>query len=132
VARRLRIRELAGSTRSPRAGDAPALLNATPVHLYFLYFLDDQYEPEDPRDLANAVIERVEHHRPGFVVDPLGLQHADHARVREAVLADDLGVPVWLYEDLPYRVKGAGGLKGAAASQIAGVRLHFETSCCIG
>jgi LmbE family N-acetylglucosaminyl deacetylase len=94
-----------------RAEDTAALapLNATPVHLNFLdgqyKFLDRQYKSEDPRDLANALIEQVEQHRPDFVVGPLGLQHPDHGRVRDAVLAADLAVPVWLYGDLPYMAK---------------------------
>jgi LmbE family N-acetylglucosaminyl deacetylase len=83
---------------------ALALLGATPVHLDFL---DVQYKPADQSDdLAEALIEQVEHHRPEFVVGPVGIEHGDHVLVRDAVLAaeDRFDVPLWLYGDLPYRV----------------------------
>jgi LmbE family N-acetylglucosaminyl deacetylase len=88
-------------TRRAEDEAALALLKATPVHLDFL---DGQYAPADPSALADAVLEQVECHRPEFVVGPLGVHHHDHERVRDAVLAANLDVPLWLYEDLPYRV----------------------------
>jgi LmbE family N-acetylglucosaminyl deacetylase len=89
---------------SRRAEDENALaeLNATPVHLNFL---DEQYGLARVEDLTAALIEQVEHHRPEFVLGPLGVQNSDHQRVREALLNAKLSVPVWLYEDLPYSVK---------------------------
>ncbi|MDT5011255.1 MAG: hypothetical protein QOH57_2872 [Mycobacterium sp.] len=80
---------------------ALALLDATPVHLDFL---DGQYAPIDPGAVAEALAEQCQYHRPEFVLGPLGVHHCDHERVRDAVLAADLDAPLWLYEDLPYRV----------------------------
>ena len=87
-----------------RAEDRAALavVKAIPVQLDYL---DGQYgRADDVSDLANALAEQVEHHRPEFVVGPLGVHHPDHVRVRNAVLSADLPVPVWLYADLPYSV----------------------------
>jgi LmbE family N-acetylglucosaminyl deacetylase len=86
-----------------RAEDAAALalLKATPVHLDFL---DGQYAPVDSAAMAETLTELVAQHRPAFVVGPLGVHHCDHESVRDAVLAAELDVPLWLYEDLPYRV----------------------------
>jgi LmbE family N-acetylglucosaminyl deacetylase len=80
---------------------ALAVVKATAVHLGFL---DGQYEPAARADLANALVEQVEHFQPEFVVGPLGVHHPDHERVRDAVLAANLDMAVWLYADLPYSV----------------------------
>jgi LmbE family N-acetylglucosaminyl deacetylase len=88
-------------TRRAEDEAALALLKATPAHLDFL---DGQYAPADPSALTDALVEQVERHRPEFVLGPLGVHHDDHERIRDAVLAADLDVPLWLYEDLPYRV----------------------------
>lgn len=88
-------------TRRAEDETALALLKATPVHLDFL---DGQYAPADANALSDALIEQVEYHQPEFVLGPLGVHHHDHERVRNAVLAANLDVPLWLYEDLPYRV----------------------------
>jgi len=91
---------------------ALALLNAIPVQLGFL---DQQYTnaPTDPSTLVNAIIEQVEQHSPEFVVGPLGLRHSDHVRVRKAVLAAEVDVPLWLYGDLPYRKQNDAWLQDA-------------------
>ncbi len=78
---------------------ALAELHALPVHLGFL---DGQYEPADIVEMAGALRDVVDEHRPDVVVGPLGVHHDDHERVRDAVLAADLDVPLYLYADLPY------------------------------
>lgn len=89
------------SLEERRAEDEAALaeLDAVPVHLDFL---DGQYEPSDIVEMAQAVRDIVDEHRPDMVVGPLGVRHDDHQRVRDAVLAADLDVPLYLYADLPY------------------------------
>jgi hypothetical protein len=78
------------------------VVNAIPIQLAYL---DGQYGPaDDVGDLAVSIAEQVEHHRPEFVVGPLGVHHPDHVRVRNALLSADLPVPVWLNADLPYSV----------------------------
>ncbi|WP_232065886.1 PIG-L family deacetylase [Mycobacterium heidelbergense] len=98
--------------RKAEDGSALAVLNATPVHLDFL---DNQYGRGgvDLRALANAILEQAKRHRPEFVVGPLGLRHPDHVRVRKAVLAAELDVPLWLYGDLPYRIRKSSWLRAA-------------------
>jgi LmbE family N-acetylglucosaminyl deacetylase len=88
-------------TRRAEDEAALALLKATAVHLDFL---DGQYAPADSSALTDALLEQVQFHQPEFVLGPLGVHHHDHERVRDAVLAANLDVPLWLYEDLPYRV----------------------------
>ncbi|WP_269449596.1 MULTISPECIES: PIG-L deacetylase family protein [unclassified Gordonia (in: high G+C Gram-positive bacteria)] len=78
---------------------AVATLGARAVHLDFL---DQQYGGADLVALSGAVSELVETHRPQVVIGPLGVRHADHLLVRNAVLAARVPVPLWMYADLPY------------------------------
>lgn len=85
---------------------ALALLGARPL---WLDFLDAQYAqgnvvPEEA--LASALQRAIERHRPDAVVLPMGLFHADHARVHAAGLRLLRGAvqPLWLaVEDALYR-----------------------------
>lgn len=89
---------------------ALALLKAIPVHLDYL---DCQYSPIDHRGLTTALANEIEKVQPKLVVGPLGLGHADHIRVRDAVLAAHRGLPLWLYGDLPYRIQRRRSVKAA-------------------
>ena len=78
---------------------AVATIGGRAVHLDFL---DQQYGGADLGALSGAVSELVETHRPQIVIGPLGVRHADHLLVRNAVLAARVPVPLWMYADLPY------------------------------
>lgn len=68
-------------------------------------FLDEQYGGPPPVDgMTAALLREVERYQPEVVIGPLGLVHPDHRAVRQAVLEAELDVPLWLYEELPYRV----------------------------
>lgn len=92
---------------------ALAMLGAIPVHLDYL---DCQYKPENHRALVAGLTNEIEKRQPELVVGPLGLGHADHIRVRDAVLAAHREVPLWLYGDLPYRVRNPRSVKAALKS----------------
>lgn len=99
------------ATRRREDEVAVMLLNGQHVHLPFL---DDQYQlidsrgGESPGDQVTAIacsLRRIiRKFRPEFIVGPVGLQHPDHEVTREAVLTLDRDVPLYLYEELPYRV----------------------------
>ena len=78
---------------------AVATLGARSVHLDFL---DQQYGGADLAALTAAVSDLVETHQPQVVIGPLGVRHADHKVVRNAVLAAHVPVTLWMYADLPY------------------------------
>jgi LmbE family N-acetylglucosaminyl deacetylase len=85
--------------------EAMSVLQANAVHLEFV---DSQYGGRLKQPpLVKRLVELIGELNPEFVVGPLGLVHGDHGAVRDAVLeATRNGTrPVWLYEDLPYRVQ---------------------------
>lgn len=76
-----------------------------------LRFVDSQYGPQ-PRngtvDITDAIVRHVQQiPEVGMMLGPIGLQHVDHVTVSSAFLqaAQQLDVPAWLYEELPYRVQ---------------------------
>jgi len=84
--------------------EAMSVLQARAVHLDFV---DSQYGGNlKASGLVKRLQELIDETHPEFVVGPLGLVHSDHEAVRDALLeaAKDATRPVWLYEDLPYRV----------------------------
>lgn len=94
-----------------RAEDAAALrvLEAAP---HWLPFCDSQYEePAAPAQVAAALVESIEAHRPDCVVLPLGLFHSDHRQAHacallawQALAGARAGIDCWLaYEDAMYR-----------------------------
>jgi LmbE family N-acetylglucosaminyl deacetylase len=85
--------------------EAMSVLQAKAFHLDFV---DSQYGGKlKISALAKQLRLLIDDLDPEFVVGPLGLIHSDHAAVREAVLEaiGDSTKPLWLYEDLPYRVQ---------------------------
>jgi LmbE family N-acetylglucosaminyl deacetylase len=97
----------AEAMRIRRQEDSAALstLGASPR---WLDFRDSQYGGDDSVEaLAEALLRIVEEHSDWTVLIPLGLDHPDHRRAREA------GLTAWrsgatargwlLYEDVPYR-----------------------------
>lgn len=83
---------------------AAAELGAKVEHLAFV---DSQYgEPVDFGGVVACLRKLIEQHEPEFVVGPLGINHPDHALVRNAFLeaTRNAVMPVWLYEDIPSRV----------------------------
>lgn len=86
--------------------DAAALemLGAQPVHLPFC---DAQYEQTPLLDeLAEALRDTVQVHRPDKVIVPLGLFHSDHTLVSDACLqlvTQMRDTEFHAYEDVPYR-----------------------------
>jgi LmbE family N-acetylglucosaminyl deacetylase len=100
------FKSAAEAVEARRAEDMEAMsvLQARAVHLDFV---DSQY---GGKLKASGVVKRlqelIDEIHPEFVVGPLGLVHRDHGAVRDAVLeaTSDATRPVWLYEDLPYRV----------------------------
>lgn len=98
---------------------AAAMLNATVEHLQFL---DSQYRDSDPDPAAISVaIHQVAAiTKPEFVIGPLGLVHPDHQIVGDAVRA--LRGPVYLYEELPYRITAPD----AAAARLDHDRTRVE------
>jgi LmbE family N-acetylglucosaminyl deacetylase len=84
--------------------EAMSVLQAKARHLDFV---DSQYGGKlKVTALVKKLGELVDELDPEFVVGPLGLVHSDHEMVRDAVLeaSTEATRPVWLYEDLPYRV----------------------------
>jgi LmbE family N-acetylglucosaminyl deacetylase len=84
--------------------EAMSVLQARAVHLDFV---DSQYGGKLKLSaLVKELEELIDELDPEFVVGPLGLVHSDHETVRDAVLeaSREATRPVWLYEDLPYRV----------------------------
>jgi LmbE family N-acetylglucosaminyl deacetylase len=65
--------------------------------------------------LVKRLQELIDEIHPEFVVGPLGLVHSDHEVVRDAVLdaTSAAARPVWLYEDLPYRVAAPEAIPAA-------------------
>jgi LmbE family N-acetylglucosaminyl deacetylase len=100
------FKSAAEATEARRAEDLEAMsvLQAKAVHLDFI---DSQYGGKlKVTTLVKQLGELVDALDPEFVVGPLGLVHSDHEMVRDAVLevTSEATRPVWLYEDLPYRV----------------------------
>lgn len=96
----------AEAVEARRAEDTEAMsvLQARAVHLDFV---DSQYGGIlDTEALVEQLRDEIRATDPELVIGPLGLVHRDHQAVREALLeATRDGVrPVWLYEELPYRV----------------------------
>lgn len=99
------------ATRRREDEVAVMLLGGQHVHLPHL---DDQYQLYDSRGgeppenqvatVAKSLRNVVRKFRPEFIVGPVGIQHPDHEVVRDAVLTLDEDVPLYLYEELPYRV----------------------------
>jgi LmbE family N-acetylglucosaminyl deacetylase len=84
--------------------EAMSVLQAKAKHLDFV---DSQYGGKlKVTALVKQLGELIDELDPEFVVGPLGLVHSDHEMVRDAVLeaSTEAARPVWLYEDLPYRV----------------------------
>jgi LmbE family N-acetylglucosaminyl deacetylase len=84
--------------------EAMSVLQAKARHLDFV---DSQYGGQlKITALVKQLGELVDELDPEFVIAPLGLVHSDHEMVRDAVLeaSRKTSRPVWLYEDLPYRV----------------------------
>lgn len=90
---------------------ALAWLRAKPHHLEFLDHgysdglnaIDDQVHILSIADVIIAITKRLS---PEVIIGPLGVVHPDHKLVGAAmiVVATNVDVPVYLYEDLPYRV----------------------------
>lgn len=72
-----------------------------------LGMLDRQYDAVRPSiDLvARGLFDTMTRERCEGLLAPLGVQHPDHVLVSDAALQLAItGTPVWLYEELPYRV----------------------------
>jgi LmbE family N-acetylglucosaminyl deacetylase len=72
-----------------------------------LGLLDRQYDAERPSAdvVARALFDAMTQQRCEGLLAPLGIQHPDHVLVSDAALQLAItGTPVWLYEELPYRV----------------------------
>jgi LmbE family N-acetylglucosaminyl deacetylase len=85
--------------------EAMSVLQAKARHLDFV---DLQYGGKlKAASLVKQLCELIEDLDPEFVAGPLGLVHSDHEAVRDCVLDATMEAtrPVWLYEDLPYRVQ---------------------------
>jgi LmbE family N-acetylglucosaminyl deacetylase len=93
--------------------EAMGVLHARAVHLDFV---DSQYGGKfKTSGLVKRLQELIDEIHPEFVVGPLGLVHSDHEVVRDAVLdaTSAAARPVWLYEDLPYRVAAPEAIPAA-------------------
>lgn len=84
-----------------------------------LGMMDNQYrDPEEGIDL-DAMIDgiRNSYTTSGAIklIGPLGLAHSDHEVTNKAcmIAAKDMGVPIWLYEDVPARVLWPEQVSGA-------------------
>jgi LmbE family N-acetylglucosaminyl deacetylase len=91
--------------RRAKDREAMALLGAKPVHLSFV---DQQYgQPTNRKVLAEELKRQITLTEPELVIGPVGIGHPDHVLVREALLdaALDDDTPLWLYEDVPARVR---------------------------
>jgi LmbE family N-acetylglucosaminyl deacetylase len=85
--------------------EALALLGAKPVHLNFV---DQQYgQTASRKNISKELARQIALFEPELIIGPLGIGHPDHQLVREVLLDAALegGTPLWLYEDLPTRVR---------------------------
>jgi LmbE family N-acetylglucosaminyl deacetylase len=97
-------------TRRQEDEEACAILRAKAVHLDFW---DQQYDDgsQTAMSVALALRDVIDEVDPEFVVGPMGLTHPDHIRARDTALHAVINthtttpvLPIWLYEELPYRV----------------------------
>jgi LmbE family N-acetylglucosaminyl deacetylase len=117
--------------RQRRVEDRRALgiLGAEAEHLDFL---SRQYRAEaDDEAVVAELAARIATRRPSAVLGPVGIVHPDHEWVaalwpRAARLAA-AGVPLYAYEELPYRVKSRRRAEAAAAAFAA--RHHARPAC---
>lgn len=83
-----------------------------------LGLVDSQYGVTLPRDdLVRAMIDVVNRYDPSGLIGPVGALHPDHIIVTEAILdiIPEIGVPAWLWADLPNVMAEPGSLKDAIA-----------------
>lgn len=101
-----------GFSSSVEAMECRALEDAAALRLLAcpklgLGWLDTQYDGQRPKraELADQLERVLREQRCEGVVGPLGVQHPDHVLTSDACLIlANRGVPVWFYEELPYRV----------------------------
>lgn len=104
---------------------ALALLDATPR---WLDFTDGQYgESSSVEMLAAALCTVLRDLRPGTVLYPLGLFHADHRLAHDAAVValqglGDLRITAHAYEDVPYR--GMPGVLQQRLAELADIGLQ--------
>ena len=90
-----------------RRAEDKAALDTLQANQIVLDYPDGQYqEATDAQAIANDIKRQVELEDYEFIVGPLGLAHPDHEKVSHALamVADQLGKPVYFYEDIPARV----------------------------